>query len=440
MKRYTLVVVTLLVVGFCSPSQALAQSGWQWQNPLPQGHFLSAVKFINADYGWAVGNFGTIIHTTNGGTTWITQTSGTTNDLLGISFADANNGAASGGYYSPISGSGGIILHTTNGGTTWVAQLIDTTYWFNDISFTDANNGTATRADKILRTTNGGANWVTQLTNAMSELLGISFTNQNNGTVVGSGGTILRTTNGGTNWVTQTSGTTNDLLEVSFTDANNGTAVGHAGAGTILRTTNGGTTWITQTSGTTGYLLGVSFTDANNGTVVGVAGTILRTTNGGTTWVTQTSGTTNDLSGVSFTDANNGTVVGEGGTILHTTNGGTTWVAQSGVTFIGEERVGEVPTDYVLEQNYPNPFNPSTKISFKLQVSGFTTLKVYDMLGREVRTLVSEELKTGSYETTFSAEGGSASGRDASSLASGVYLYRLQAGDFVQTKKLVLLR
>ena len=89
-----------------------------------------------------------------------------------------------------------------------------------------------------------------------------------------------------------------------------------------------------------------------------------------------------------------------------------------------------VPAIYSLSQNYPNPFNPSTTIGFMIHVSGFTTLKVYDVLGREVRTLVSEELKAGSYETTF----------DASGLASGVYLYRLQAGDFVQTKKLTLLR
>jgi hypothetical protein len=67
---------------------------------------------------------------------------------------------------------------------------------------------------------------------------------------------------------------------------------------------------------------------------------------------------------------------------------------------------------------------------FQLAASGFASLKVYDVLGREVRTLVSEELETGSYETTF----------DASGVASGVYLYRLQAGEFTQTRRLLLLR
>jgi len=125
---------------------------------------------------------------------------------------------------------------------------------------------------------------------------------------------------------------------------------------------------------------------------------------------------------VEFINADYGWAVGA--------HGGTTWVAQSGVTFIGEERIGEVPTDYALEQNYPNPFNPSTKISFKLRVSGFTSLKVYDELGREVRTIVSEELKAGSYEPTF----------DGTGFSSGVYFCQLKARDFVATRRLLLLR
>jgi len=88
------------------------------------------------------------------------------------------------------------------------------------------------------------------------------------------------------------------------------------------------------------------------------------------------------------------------------------------------------PEQFVLDQNYPNPFNPNTRIEFKVPRSGFVSLKVYDVLGREVVTLVNEELKPGSYERTF----------DGSGLANGVYFYRLRAGEFVDTKKLVLLR
>ncbi len=94
------------------------------------------------------------------------------------------------------------------------------------------------------------------------------------------------------------------------------------------------------------------------------------------------------------------------------------------------ELEGNLPERFVLEQNYPNPFNPSTSIRFSLPTSGLVTLKVYDVLGREVRTLVNENLHAGSYETTF----------DATGLASGVYFYRLQSGELSQTKRLLLLR
>lgn len=105
-----------------------------------------------------------------------------------------------------------------------------------------------------------------------------------------------------------------------------------------------------------------------------------------------------------------------------------------------DENQQSIPQEFSLSQNYPNPFNPSTKIGFKIQVSGFTTLKVYDVLGKEVKILVNEKLESGSYETMF----------DAAGLASGVYFYRLsvvptdsrdgQAESFVETKKLLLLR
>lgn len=86
--------------------------------------------------------------------------------------------------------------------------------------------------------------------------------------------------------------------------------------------------------------------------------------------------------------------------------------------------------EFSLEQNYPNPFNPNTKIKYQLPKDGFVTLKVYDILGNEVATLVNEEKIAGKYEANF----------NASSLASGVYIYKIQAGDFVNSKKMILLK
>ena len=95
---------------------------------------------------------------------------------------------------------------------------------------------------------------------------------------------------------------------------------------------------------------------------------------------------------------------------------------------------------YSLEQNYPNPFNPATKIEYKIQEAGFVSLKVYDLLGKEVATLVNEYKPAGSYQISFSATGGSASGGDAYNLPSGIYFYTIKAGKFLNTKKMILLK
>lgn len=89
-----------------------------------------------------------------------------------------------------------------------------------------------------------------------------------------------------------------------------------------------------------------------------------------------------------------------------------------------------IPQNFELMQNFPNPFNPSTKIRYSIPEISFATIKVYDMLGNEVATLVDEEQAAGNYETDFNAAG----------LSSGMYFYTLKAGNFVETKKMLLLK
>jgi hypothetical protein len=96
----------------------------------------------------------------------------------------------------------------------------------------------------------------------------------------------------------------------------------------------------------------------------------------------------------------------------------------------GVEGQGGLPAVFVLTQNFPNPFNPTTNIRYVLPTDAVASLRVYDVLGRDVATLVDERKSAGTYEVRF----------DATGLASGVYLYRLKAGDFVETRKLVLMR
>jgi len=123
-------------------------------------------------------------------------------------------------------------------------------------------------------------------------------------------------------------------------------------------------------------------------------------------------------------------------------------------TVVSVDALEQHPQLFSLLQNYPNPFNPATTIKYQIpdlpagrQGISFVTIKVYDVLGNEIATLVNEEIPAGSYEFEFSATGGSASGGDAYNLTSGIYFYQLRvypaeggAGNFVKTKKMVLIK
>jgi len=99
-------------------------------------------------------------------------------------------------------------------------------------------------------------------------------------------------------------------------------------------------------------------------------------------------------------------------------------------TITGIEEITQIPKEFVLYQNYPNPFNPSTTIKFTISKTEYVNLTVYNLLGQKVKTLVSEEKNRGSYEVMF----------NALELPSGIYFYRIQAGNFVKTKKMMLVK
>jgi hypothetical protein len=103
-------------------------------------------------------------------------------------------------------------------------------------------------------------------------------------------------------------------------------------------------------------------------------------------------------------------------------------------TSVREFPVNELPSNFSLEQNYPNPFNPSTKIKYSVSQSSNVVIKVFDILGNEIETLVNEEKPVGTYEVTWYAE--SAVG----GLPTGVYFYQLKAGNYISTKKMILLK
>lgn len=285
---------------------------------------LNAITAVDANDVWVVGNLGLIEHTSNGGTSWATQTSGTTANLYGVSFVGLMNGWAV--------GAGGTILLTTNGGTTWTSVSSPTPNDLFSVFMVSSMVGWAVGAKgTILTTTNGGTTWTLQTSGTSLDLKSVSAITVNTAWTVGQNGMILTTANGGTTWTTQTSGTTNPLFGVSFASITTGWAVG--ANGTILNTVNGGTNWSAQTSGTLDSLNSVSFVSTTTGWAVGANGTILTTINGGTAWTAQTSNIIEGLVSVSAVSTTTAWT-NSANSILKTTNSGTTWTTSTTIVSI----------------------------------------------------------------------------------------------------------
>ena len=185
-----------------------------------------------------------------------------------------------------------------------------------------------------------------------------------------------------------------------------------------IHTTDGGISWTNVTIGGGNDIL---FSDSHDGIIVDRSD-IKITTDGGETWAQQPI-VTNQYLLAAYIIENNYWTAGTKGAILFSDN-----PVVTNVEF--ETNADEYPNEYRLFQNFPNPFNPRTNIKYAIDIKQFVSLKVYDILGREVATLVNEEKSHGEYEVEF----------DGSGLSSGIYLYRLVVGDFAITKKLVFIK
>jgi hypothetical protein len=183
--------------------------------------------------------------------------------------------------------------------------------------------------------------------------------------------------------------------------------------------------WVLQNPyPTISFLMSVKFVDTQTGWVVGNYGTILRTTNGGENWISYGTPDYGYLTTLDFIDAQTGWIAGFSGAILKTTNGG--------VTYLKPEIQNETPASISLSQNFPNPFNPSTVVNFSLPASGVVTVKLYNIQGREVATILNEFKDAGNHSFFIDAT--------KYGLSSGVYLYRMTTGGTAITRKMVLLR
>lgn len=412
---------------------------------------LWKVKFVDRDNGWIIGQYfnrsgiirsyayrSSILKTTNAGASWSEQV---LDDciLSDIEFVNPMIGWAAG----VTRGRSGLLYKTGDGGMKWdVADSNAAGFRYVSIHFLDDLQGWVggwnDTASIVLRTSDGGTTWQRSIHQGI-DINDLFFLDPLTGWIVGQDGSVRKSTDGGMTWQTVlrvpdpiNPGGFSPLRRIQFVDPMHGYAVGGISGGeTKLWSSNGGTTWNVVSKAPGSSLHGVWFIDANNGWTVGGANaglTIQRTIDGGQTWAKQNYPVLGRGVGyfedITFVSPSEGWIVGDSGTVLKTTSGG------GAITGIGDTPEAGAPTEFQLGQNYPNPFNPTTTISFSLPSVSFVSLRVFNALGKEVSTLLLEELPAGIHFRQWDAEG----------LPSGVYFYRLHAGSFLETRKLILLR
>lgn len=336
----------------------------------------------------------------------------------------------------------GKIFATTNGGESWVLQYYDSlkSTFMNYVRMFDLDNGvamgdgiTSSGPALFVATTDGGSTWISKNDSAFGGLSSnlwaqISFVNPKVGYFFEMGVNpqrLYKTTTGGTSWAV-TNYPHPDVSVVAFYDAEIGLATGKLSDQTVYRTLDGGTTWESFPSPRTGWGMDIGFApgDPSMIWIADESGQVLFSADTGRTWTVQLSvGGNHQLRDLAIVSSTHGWLLGDDGCVYRSSNGGDPPVAVRG-------EPPEFPHAFSLEQNYPNPFNPETVVRYQVPVASDLKIIVYDLLGRQVAVLVNDRKEAGSYEVKFSGTG----------LASGVYFYRLQAGSYVNTRKLLLLR
>ncbi len=431
---------------------------------------LYSVHFIDQNTGWITGENGTILNTTNGGINWTAQTSGTNTYLTSVFFTDQNTGWVVGNT---------VVLKTTNGGSDWLVQNIGAGNYYYSVFFINEAIGWVVGAGFIIKTTDGGSTWYPQSGGSSWAFILVFFINPNIGWIVGVlpvlpppfPTILLSTTNGGTVWNGQSNYIWGQLNAVFFTDQYTGWTVGTGEAGgRICKTTDGGVTWILQFGEGDYGFSSVFFTDSNTGWAIGGGGIILKTINGGVPveltsftgsvlqdgkhihleWITETETNNKGFSIERRSDIEDWQTIafveGKGTTTArHIYNYTDNFITRTSVFYRLKQidydgsfeysneievKPGTSPGSFFLNQNYPNPFNPSTMISYSIPEYSNVTLKVFDILGNEIETLINEEKPAGQYELKWNAE----------EQTGGVYFYQLRAGSYSETKKMILMR
>lgn len=417
----------LSLIAFFAISCANAQT---WTN-LNSGSAsdLKAIHFPTTNVGYAVGTLGTILKTTNSGTTW----QSTTVNYPGYWFWDVHFLNADTGFVVGESDPGfnpngaGIILKTTNGGTTWNAVVMNAPNPFRDLFVLNANTifacgGAEQISTALLKSTDGGTTWNSLGLNYVDATMGgMYFINNNVGFVAMYESVFGSVNPTSTTWFTTTNGGTvftplvipNSIsywnFATDFGDANTGYSTRATYSGIdlvyIKKSTDGGNTWSEKSiPNFIGSIYGMDFLAADTGYIVGAAGVIFKTIDGGNTWLTEVSGTFNELRSVHFVNSALGFAAGANGTILK-------WTSSS--IGINENNIS------VSGNVYPNP---NSGIFTLNNNESNSTIEIFDTQGQLVFT---QQLVFSYHDFNIST------------FAAGVYTILITSGNKAERKKLV---
>lgn len=423
---------------FFSIPDLYGQNLWEISNS-PTKLNLKNVFFINSNTGWISGDSGFIARTDNAGNNWVIQPTGLTEQIQNFYFINDRLGWAIAWEVFPDSNEylGTIILKTTNGGENWTHYMYsEPDIFMKTVYFIDSAKGfLAGTPLTIVYTLNGGERWFPADTDT-TLIVGfpvenIKFTDSLNGYACGGfrdvAGCMWRTTNGGFNWKGTIVGPEplNDLYIFSSEKVIAAGGDFEYGSSTVS-TSNGGSSWQYDTLGTFGVASSIDFRTPYNGWIaLGIAQTFSYSNDSGKSWRTIFTPDSIPMFGIDFIDSLNGWAVGYDGVIMK---------YNSNINVLSPALQNNIPENLTLAQNYPNPFNPTTQLEFGIpNVSTgpkHVSLKIYNALGSEVKTLVNEILSPGVYNVIW----------NASSFPSGVYYYILRSGNFTETKKMILLR
>ncbi len=395
---------------------------WQPYGTRVADYWLTKIEFTDESNGWAGGIEGGVLRTTDGGENWekVLQMRWGVDDIETLD----NETAYLLSWQKEL-------FFTDNGGISWdtleVGEVSGTTPY---MSFPSVSVGYVTGTyggTPLVKTVDGGVSWTAIDPGASAAFFrDVFFIDEDTGWLGGIDGVVLSTTDGGDNWTEHNVGVTEDVTQIYFEDANRGWAI--AGRH-LLKTSNGGASWTNLNP--FGQPNFVRFEIAENSVIwasaiSGLDNQVLYSVDGGVTWFEEALPLNSLVSDLAFTDRNKGWVCTGQGFIFHR-------IAE---TVSIDEPVLEGPAaSFELQANYPNPFNPATHIRFSIESSHNTSLIIYNLLGQTVATLLDRKMTPGQYEVIWDGRN-----KHGQMVASGVYLYRLQAGKFQQTRRMVLMR